>query len=65
MLVIGRHEQEEIVITVPPSTEAREVVVTLVEIRSRIAARIGVATDREVTVDRREVHEAKKLGEQP
>lgn len=57
MLVLSRHRDEDIVITVPPSVQPQEIVITTVDIRGD-KARLGVTADRSVTVHRREVHDA-------
>jgi carbon storage regulator len=53
MLVLSRHEEEQVVITTP---EGREVVVTVCELRPG-KVRLGFHADADVTVHRREVAE--------
>lgn len=58
MLVLSRQQNEEIVVSVPPSTEAREIRVAVMQI-DRHKVRIGFHADRAVTIDRKEIVEAK------
>jgi carbon storage regulator len=53
MLVLSRHKDQEVVITVGD----QQIVATVVEIRGD-KVRIGFKADKSVTIHRREVHEA-------
>lgn len=61
MLILSRHVDKSVVITVPPRTEPTEIRVTLVELRGD-KARIGFTAPRFVIVDREEITERKRLG---
>lgn len=61
MLVLSRQYNESIIITVPPSTEPTEVVITVVDIRGD-KVRLGCTAPTHVPVHRQEVHEAIKRG---
>lgn len=50
MLIIGREEGERIFI------DGGRIVVTLIEVKDRKRARIGVQCDRDIVVDREEIH---------
>ena len=54
MLVISRKWNEATFIDVPPSTEARRIIVTVAEIRGD-KVRLGFAADRDIEVNRPEV----------
>lgn len=57
MLVLSRKKNEETVITVPPSTEPRTIVVTPIGLRTD-KVRLGFNAPSEVAIHRREVHDA-------
>lgn len=59
MLVLQRLEGERLILTVPPSTTERQIVVDVVEIRSADRVRLGVTADRSIAVDREEIAKAK------
>lgn len=56
MLVLSRQRDEEVVITVPPSAEPTQIVMTIVDIRGD-KVRTGWEAPRHVAVHRREVDE--------
>ena len=57
MLILGRAVGESIVITVPPSAQEEVITVHLLEIKSKLVARIGVMAKRSIAVHRQEVQE--------
>ena len=64
MLVLSRRVTEELIIEVPPSDVAQTIVITQVDIRINRTlghvSRLGVAANKEVLVDRREVWDSKQ-----
>lgn len=58
MLCIGRRVGEEVIITIPPSAEKREIRVMLVESQAH-KARLGFVADRDIVIDRDEIHARK------
>lgn len=59
MLVLSRRVGEEIILTIPPSTEERRVTMKVVEYRRGDKVRIGVSAPDEIEVDRAEVRAEK------
>ena len=59
MLVLKRKSGEQVIITTP---EGREIVIEVVSQRNTESLRIGFRADPEVTIDRKEVHDAKLAG---
>lgn len=57
MLVLSRKKGQQTIITVPPSSEPQQIVVTTVDIRGD-KVREGFEAPREVAIHRREVQEA-------
>lgn len=57
MLVLSRKKGQQTIITVPPSSEPQQIVVTTVDIRGD-KVREGFEAADEVTIHRREVQEA-------
>lgn len=64
MLVLARQHQQEVVITVPPSADPRQIVVSVQGI-GETNVRLGFDAEPCVTIDRREVHNAKKPTTKP
>ncbi len=58
MLVLKRQEGEKVIIDVPPSNEARRVIVKVCEVRRRDSAvRLGFEAAGDIVIDREEVAE--------
>ncbi len=58
MLVLSRKTDQTAVARLP---DGREIVVKVIEIRNG-TVRLGFEADRDITIDRREVHDAKQQG---
>lgn len=65
MLVMSRQVHESVIITVPPSPVPQEIRVTLIKVKSLLAARLGFQADASVVIDREEVRLMKQRPQQP
>lgn len=57
MLVLSRHRDERVVITVPPSSQEQVVELVVIDVRGD-KVRLGIQADEVVAVHRREVQDA-------
>ena len=58
MLVLSRKQGEQIVIV----ADGREIVLTVVEFRSYGKVRLGIEADKDVIINRKEIHKAPSQG---
>lgn len=60
MLCLGRKVNESVILDIPPSTEARQVVVMICGMRHRgTQVRLGIEASKEINIYRHELKEAK------
>ena len=61
MLVLSRHKEERIRITVPPSDKEQVIDILVVDIRD-ITIRLGLTADRSIAINRLEVEQRIRAG---
>jgi carbon storage regulator CsrA len=61
MLVLSRMRNENLIITVPPSKKTRKIRIWIVDVRGD-KVRIGGEADKDVVIDREEIHAIKQDG---
>lgn len=60
MLVLDRKILQKIIIDIPPSTEARQIMIQVVKIRNMERVKVGIEADRDCSILRSELVEGER-----